>query len=40
MFYPTKKHLEAIGLLGVTELHRLTFRGVKEVYEERGFTRV
>ena len=38
--YPTKKHLEAIGLLGVTEMHRLTFRGVKEVYEERGYSRV
>jgi ribonuclease HII len=37
--YPTKKHLEAIGLLGVTEMHRLSFRGVKEVYEERGFAR-
>ncbi len=38
--YPTKKHLEAIGNLGVTELHRLTFKGVKEVYEERGYSRV
>ena len=38
--YPTKMHLEAIDLLGVTQLHRLTFRGVKEVYEERGYTRV
>jgi ribonuclease HII len=38
--YPTKKHLEAIGLLGVTKLHRLTFRGVKEIYEERGYARV
>lgn len=37
--YPTKRHLEAIGALGVTEVHRLTFRGVKEVYEERGYAR-
>lgn len=38
--YPTKKHLEAISALGVTKLHRLTFRGVKEVYAERGYVRV
>ncbi len=38
--YPTKKHLEAITLLGVTEMHRLTFKGVKEVYEERGYSRI
>lgn len=38
--YPTKKHLEALNLLGVTEIHRLTFKGVKEIYEERGYTRV
>lgn len=38
--YPTRKHLEAIELLGVTEIHRLTFRGVKEVYEQRGYARV
>ncbi|MEA9358600.1 ribonuclease HII [Bacteriovorax sp. PP10] len=38
--YPTKKHIEAIGLLGVTELHRLTFSGVKEVYAERGYSRI
>ncbi|QDK41473.1 ribonuclease HII [Bacteriovorax stolpii] len=37
--YPTKMHLEAISLLGVTELHRLTFKGVKEVYAERGYGR-
>lgn len=37
--YPTKKHLQAIGVLGVTEMHRLTFRGVKEIYAERGYTR-
>ncbi len=35
--YPTKMHLEAISLLGVTELHRLTFKGVREVYAERGY---
>ncbi|MGZ3790109.1 MAG: ribonuclease HII [Bacteriovorax sp.] len=33
--YGTQKHLEAIALLGVTDLHRKTFRGVKEYYEER-----
>ena len=38
--YPTKKHLEAITLLGVTQLHRLTFNGVKEIYAQRGYTRV
>ncbi|MBC7714992.1 MAG: ribonuclease HII [Rhizobacter sp.] len=38
--YPTKMHLEAIGLLGVTEMHRLTFKGVKEIYEERGYSRI
>ena len=37
--YPTKKHLEAIELYGVTELHRLTFKGVKEIYAERGYIR-
>lgn len=35
--YPTKTHLEAIARLGVTELHRLTFKGVREVYAERGY---
>ncbi len=35
--YPTKAHLKAIDELGVTELHRLTFKGVKEVYAERGY---
>jgi ribonuclease HII len=34
--YGTQKHLEAIWELGVTEIHRKTFRGVKEHYEERG----
>lgn len=28
--YPTKDHREAIAALGVTPLHRVTFRGVKE----------
>lgn len=28
--YPTKKHLEAIRELGVTPIHRKTFKGVKE----------
>jgi ribonuclease HII len=32
--YGTLKHLEAISLLGITEIHRKTFRGVKEVYEK------
>ncbi len=32
--YGTKKHREAIATLGVTELHRKTFGGVKEYYEE------
>ena len=34
--YGTVKHREAISLLGITELHRKSFRGVKEFYEERG----
>lgn len=34
--YPTKSHLKAISELGVTEHHRLTFKGVKEIYAERG----
>lgn len=37
--YPTKKHLEAVEILGVTKLHRLTFKGVKEIYAERGYSR-
>ncbi len=28
--YPTKKHLEAIKKLGVTPIHRRSFKGVKE----------
>jgi len=32
--YGTAKHLEAISLLGVTEIHRKTFGGVKHFYEE------
>lgn len=35
--YPTKAHLLAIEELGVTELHRLTFKGVREIYAERGY---
>lgn len=35
--YPTKKHLEAISEYGITKLHRLTFKGVKEIYETRGY---
>ena len=27
--YPTKKHKEAILSLGATEIHRMTFAGVK-----------
>ena len=38
--YPTKKHLEAINVLGVTQLHRLSFSGVKEIYAQRGFAGV
>lgn len=34
--YGTKKHLEGIALFGPTEIHRKTFAGVKEFYEERG----
>ncbi len=34
--YPTKKHLAAINEFGITDLHRLTFKGVKEIYETRG----
>ncbi|MDO9184164.1 MAG: ribonuclease HII [Bacteriovorax sp.] len=34
--YGTAKHLEAISLLGITDLHRKTFGGVKEHYEKRG----
>ena len=34
--YGTAKHREAISLLGVTEIHRKTFGGVREFYEERG----
>lgn len=32
--YGTAKHLEAISTLGITEIHRKTFKGVKEFYEE------
>jgi ribonuclease HII len=33
--YATQKHLEAIELLGITDIHRKTFGGVKAYYEER-----
>ncbi|WP_353894557.1 ribonuclease HII [Proteinivorax hydrogeniformans] len=29
--YPTKEHLDAIQTYGVTPIHRITFKGVKEV---------
>lgn len=32
--YPTKKHKEAIEQLGVTKIHRKTFKGVKEFWVE------
>lgn len=32
--YGTKKHLEAIALLGLTDLHRKTFKGARPSYEE------
>ena len=32
--YGTAKHLKAISVLGVTKIHRKTFKGVKEHYEE------
>ena len=34
--YGTAKHLAAMAHLGITDLHRKSFRGVKEIYEERG----
>lgn len=37
--YPTKQHLKMIEEKGLTPIHRLTFRGVKEVYEQRGVER-
>lgn len=37
--YPTKSHLDAILAFGITDHHRLTFKGVKEVYAERGISR-
>ncbi len=39
--YPTKAHLNAIKILGVTKIHRKTFKGVKEhVAKEGGEIRV
>ena len=37
--YPTKSHLNAILEHGLTKIHRISFKGAKEVYEERGITR-
>lgn len=37
--YPTKAHLNAIQAHGVTKFHRMTFKGAKEVYEQRGISR-
>ncbi|OFZ39548.1 MAG: hypothetical protein A2504_16660 [Bdellovibrionales bacterium RIFOXYD12_FULL_39_22] len=34
--YPTAKHLGAIASLGVTPIHRKTFRGVKEYVDDDG----
>ena len=31
--YPTKMHLEALELHGITDEHRLTFKPVKKIYE-------
>ena len=33
--YGTKKHLEGISIYGITSHHRKTFKGVREVYEQR-----
>jgi ribonuclease HII len=35
--YGTKVHLDSINKYGVTSHHRKSFKGVKEIYEERGF---
>ncbi|MCM1369186.1 MAG: ribonuclease HII [Candidatus Amulumruptor caecigallinarius] len=40
MGYPTKEHLAAIGKLGITPVHRLTFRGVKELVISQTDTQV
>lgn len=37
--YPTKSHLNAIVEHGLTKIHRISFKGAKEVYEERGISR-
>ena len=37
--YPTKSHLKSIEVYGLTSWHRKTFRGVKEIYEQRGVER-
>jgi ribonuclease HII len=33
--YGTKAHLDGINKFGITEHHRKSFKGVKEVYEQR-----
>ena len=34
--YGTAKHIEAIKKLGITSIHRKSFKGVKEFYEDGG----
>lgn len=38
--YPTKEHLFGIENFGITKYHRVTFKGVKEVYAKRGIARI
>jgi len=33
--YPTKKHIQALALLGITPIHRKTYRPVKDVMEKQ-----
>ena len=35
--YPTAAHRAALASHGISPLHRLTFRGVKELIEESGY---
>lgn len=35
MGYPTKKHLEAIKIYGVTPIHRRTFKPIKNLYDNQ-----
>ncbi|MCB9029429.1 MAG: ribonuclease HII [Deltaproteobacteria bacterium] len=37
--YPTKKHKEAIELIGPSKIHRKTFRGVKEFIQKDGLSK-